>query len=75
MLEKVIKIVRGFCEDAEMEITAETQILEDLEFSSMELFSFISEIEDTFKVKISEREIQGFECIGDIIETLEKKLN
>lgn len=72
MEEKLIKLAQKRCEE-DTEITMDSSIMDDLEFTSMELFSFISEVEAAFQVKISEREMQRIDTLSDVAELIEKK--
>ena len=72
MLEEIIEIAKEYVEDEDIEVTAETSLLEDLEFSSMEFFSFISDIEDKFDTTIPENALKKIETINDIVEFLSK---
>ena len=72
MLEEIIEIAKEYVEDEDIEVTAETSLLEDLEFSSMEFFSFISDIEDKFDTTIPVNALKKIETINDIVEFLSK---
>ncbi|MCR5608522.1 MAG: acyl carrier protein [Lachnospiraceae bacterium] len=72
MLEEIIEIAKEYVEDEDIEVTGETSLLEDLEFSSMEFFSFISDIEDKFDTTIPENALKKIETINDIVEFLSK---
>lgn len=71
MLEKIINIAREYCEEDDIEINEDTRVLEDLEFSSMEFFSFISDIEEECGISIPEKEIKKIETIKDIVDLVE----
>lgn len=72
--EKVLEIVAANCEDIELEeITEESSFMEDLDLASLEIFSLVSEIEDEFNIRITERELQNIPTVGDMIRLIEGK--
>ena len=71
MLEKVIEILRDVCE-LEDEITLESRFVEDFGISSLEMFQFISEIEEEFDVSINTRKLQGIRSVADLLNELSK---
>ena len=72
MDEKLKEIIYSVIEDKDMEITEDSEFIDDLGLSSMEFFNLITLIENSYKIKISDRQIQELETIGDIIEIIEE---
>lgn len=75
MLTKIIEIAKRVSENSGVNFGEETSIIMDMELSSMEFFSFITEIEGAFDIHISERELNRIETLGDLAEIVEKKVN
>lgn len=73
MLDKIIEIAKKICDSEDIELSEDTSILMDMEFSSMEFFSFISEVEGELEISISERELNSIETLGDLAEIAEEK--
>lgn len=71
MNEALIEIIRSVTENEEIEITEETELVDDLELSSLEFFSLVTQIENRFRIKISDREVQELETVGDLVALLE----
>ena len=71
MLEKIVKIMRDVCE-IEDEITPESRFVEDFGLSSLEMFHFISEIEEEFDVSIPTRKLQGICSVADLMNEIGK---
>ncbi|MCI8597639.1 MAG: acyl carrier protein [Lachnospiraceae bacterium] len=69
MFEQVKKILAGYTEVKE--ITKKSQLRADLELSSFDLVSIITEFEETFDIDISDRDLSKFVCVEDILEYLE----
>ena len=55
------------------EVKLETNIQEDLEADSLDLFQIINEIEDEFEVKIETED--GITTVKDLVEYVEKQQN
>ena len=72
MDEKLKEIIYSVIEDQDMEITEDSEFIDDLGLSSMEFFNLITVIENSYKIKISDRQIQELETVGDIIEIIEE---
>lgn len=70
MDEKLKEIIYSVIEDQEMEITEESEFIDDLGLSSMEFFNLITLIENSFHIKISDRQVQELETVGDIIDII-----
>jgi len=71
MLEKIIEIMRDVCE-IEDEITPQSRFVEDFGISSLEMFQFITEIEEEFDVSIPTRKLQGIRSVADLMNEISK---
>lgn len=74
MLEKIICIAKHIYTGDEIEWGEDTSIVMDMELSSMEFFSFISEVEGQLNIRISERELKRIDTLGELAEIAEKKV-
>ncbi len=72
MDEKLKEIIYSVIDDKDMELTEDSEFIDDLGLSSMEFFNLITLIENSYKIKISDRQVQELETIGDIIEIIEE---
>ena len=70
MDEKLKEIIYSVVEDKDMEITEDSEFIDDLGLSSMEFFNLINLIENSYHIKISDRQIQELETVGDIIDII-----
>ena len=74
MMDTVLKIIQDCCEEVDPSlITEESRFLDDLELSSLDFFSLISEIESEFNIHITELEIQRLVTVGDLLHVLQEK--
>lgn len=73
-MDTVLKIIQDCCEEVDPSlITEESRFLDDLELSSLDFFSLISEIESEFNIHITELEIQRLVTVGDLLHILQEK--
>ena len=74
MMDTVLEIIQDCCEEVDPSlITEESRFLDDLELSSLDFFSLISEIESEFNIHITELEIQRLVTVGDLLGVLQEK--
>lgn len=71
MKEELMELIRNMVADDEMELTEDSEFVDDLGLSSMEFFNLISQVERQFHVKFTDREIQNLETIGDMLEIID----
>lgn len=69
MFERVKEILSQYTEVKE--ITEKSQLRADLELSSFDLVSIVTDFEETFEIEISDRDIGKFVCVSDILVYLE----
>lgn len=73
-MDTVLEIIQDCCEEVDPSlITEESRFLDDLELSSLDFFSVISEIESEFNIHITELEIQRLVTVGDLLRILQEK--
>lgn len=56
-------------------ITAESELIDDLEISSMDVLYLISCLEDEFEIKVPEKEVRKMVTVGDVAEIIETLKN
>ena len=74
ILERVINIFATMAETDE-EITAESEIIEDLGISSMDVLLLICNLEEEFGIKIPERMVRKMASIDDVARIVEELMN
>lgn len=65
MLIEVIQLVKDYFAPT-IEVTGDTAIKTDLGFDSFEIISLICILEDTYKIKINERDVVSLTTVNDI---------
>ncbi len=66
VLEKVMAVFARTSEAEE--VRADSELLEDLELSSIDIFMILVELEDMFGVKISENDVRGMATVKDVCD-------
>ena len=61
--------------NTEEEITADSELIEDLGISSMDILFLISSLEEEFKIKISEKQMRQIVTVGDVVEVVAQLIN
>lgn len=56
-------------------ITADSELIDDLEISSMDVLYLISCLEDEFEIKVPEKEVRKMVTVGDVAEIIETLKN
>lgn len=72
ILQRIIALFRTMT-DAQ-EITEESELIEDLGVSSMDVLFLVSNLEEEFGIKISERHIRQMATIGDVTQVVAQLL-
>lgn len=64
------KVIELFSTMTEADVMEDSEIMEDLDLSSMDVLFLISSLEDEFQIKIPEKEIRKVETVGDIADVI-----
>ena len=68
--ETVIGFIRNVIDDKEVKIVEENGLMEDLDLSSLEIMTMISDIEQEFQIVLEEAELRKIVSVGDIIDCI-----
>ncbi len=69
VFDKIKEIIAESLDVDVDKITMETNLLEDLDADSLDLYQMISEVEEEFDVKIDE--IENIKTVGDVVKLIE----
>lgn len=72
MLEKLRNIICDYSDISPEEITEETNIRMDLALDSLSLLNLAVDIENSFNLEISDRDVVGIETVGDVMRIIEE---
>lgn len=73
MINKLKEIFVESTGIADIDITKDTNIKNDLGLNSFDLAQLVCTIEDEFDIEISDSAIKNFKTVGDVIEYIEKQ--
>ena len=71
MLERIKKVLNNYTEIPSEELTPETDLIKDLDLTSLDVIDIVLAFEDEFDIEIPDRAIRDLLTVGDI----EKYLN
>ena len=66
--KKIVAIIGDVADIPEEDIQEESNLIDDLDLSSLEIMSIISKIEKAFSIKMSEKELLSIENISDLLK-------
>ncbi len=75
MLEKVCTVIADTLSCDIETLTEETTLMDDLGADSLDAVELNMALEDEFGIKISDEELANLKTIGDIVKTVNEKLN
>ena len=70
LLKKVIALFSTMTEVPAAEITADSELIDDLDISSMDVLFLISSLEEEFHISVSEKEIRKMVTVGDVAQVI-----
>jgi len=73
MIEKLQQIVRDAKGDKSITIAPEMILLSDLKLDSFDIATLVSEIENEFRIRVNDRDINNFKTVQNIIDYIEEK--
>lgn len=65
------KVIELFATMTEADVMEDSEIMEDLDLSSMDVLFLISSLEDEFQIKIPEKAIRKIETVGDVADIID----
>ena len=69
ILQRVIDLFVTMA-DTDEKITAESELIEDLGVSSMDVLFLITNLEEEFNIKVSEKALRNMVTIEDVVDTV-----
>lgn len=73
MFEKTVELLKEYMDD-DYEITMDSDLVEDLGLSSLEVISMVAAFEDEFGIEVPDRVIPTLRTVGDIVNYLEENV-
>ena len=70
ILHGIIDYWKQMIDDEDIEVLPESNLMDDLELSSLEMFNSLLHLEDTYDISIPERALKRMITIGDVAQVL-----
>ena len=74
MIEKIKEKLMDYVEYPADQITADTQIIKDLEMNSFDIVTMLGELEEEYSVKFEQEDLEQILTVGDLAKYLESKM-
>ena len=74
MFDKTVEILKEYIDNEEIEITKDSDLVDDLGLSSLEVINIVAAFEDGFGIEVPDRIIPTLRTVGDIVDYLEKNV-
>ncbi len=71
--EKIVSIIEDIADIPQEDIREDSNLIDDLDLSSLEIMAIIAKVEKTFSIKMSEKELLAIENLGDFITFVDSK--
>lgn len=71
--ETVTELIRNIIDDDTVEVTEESGLMEDLDLSSLEIMTMISDIEQEYQIVLEEADLRKIVTVGELIERIQEK--
>lgn len=64
---RVIKHIKATVDDASVNITPESNLVDDLRFDSLDRIELAMKIEEEFSIEVDDAAADSFQTVGDIV--------
>lgn len=71
IISQILAILEDVAEIAPEDVNENSNLMEDLDLSSMEILTIVADLEETFGLRIPEKELRSFVTINDLTDYLE----
>lgn len=73
MIDKVRNLLEEYVDIQKEQITLETNLLNDLRLSSLDVINIIVAFEDEFEIEIPDRKLSEIITVGDVVRMLHEE--
>lgn len=70
IMQHVVAVLEDVADIAPEDVSEDSVLMDDLDLSSMEVLTIIANLEDSFGLRIPEKELRNFVTVGDLAEYL-----
>ena len=70
IISQILAILEDVAEVPPEDVNENSVLMDDLDLSSMEILTIVADLEETFGLRIPEKELPNFVTIGDLVDYL-----
>lgn len=70
IVSQILGILEDVAEIAPEDVNEDSALMDDLDLSSMEILTIVADLEETFGLRIPEKELRSFVTISDLADYL-----
>ena len=70
IISQILAILEDVAEVSPEDVNENSVLMDDLDLSSMEILTIVADLEETFGLRIPEKELRNFGTIGDLVDYL-----
>ncbi len=70
VFEKIVDIIVDIADNPRDEVKEDSELMDDLNLSSLEIMAIVSKIEKEFSVKFNEKDLLAMSSLADMIDYL-----
>ena len=74
IIAQIVGILEDGAEISPDEVTENSVLMDDLDLSSMEILTIVADLEETFGIRIPEKELRSFVTISDLADYLRARV-
>ena len=75
ILEKIQPVFKDVFDDESIKVTRETVAADVEDWDSFAQMQIVMFLEDMFNIKFRTTELEHFNCVGDVVDTIQKHLD
>ncbi len=70
IISQILAILEDVAEVSPEDVNEDSVLMDDLDLSSMEILTIVADLEETFGLRIPEKELRNFVTMGDLADYL-----
>ena len=70
IISQITAILEDVAEVSPEDVTESSVLMDDLDLSSMEILTIVADLEETFGLRIPEKELRNFDTMGNLVDYL-----
>ena len=70
IISQILAILEDVAEVSPEDVNENSVLMDDLDLSSMEILTIVADLEETFGLRIPEKELRNFVTMGDLVDYL-----